>query len=143
MYLTNIEFATPEYDEMVGLRTTVLREPLGLAFSLDFLSGEFADTHLAAYSDAGELLGVLMLTHQDEESVKMRQVAVLPTHQNKGVGKALVAYSEQEARAKNYKIMRLHARETALSFYEKLDYETLGEPFLEVGLTHFAMQKNL
>ncbi len=143
MYITTIAFATPEYDEAVHLRTTVLREPLGLEFSIDFLSGEFADTHLAAYSDSGVLLGVLMLTHKDENTVKMRQVAVLPEAQNKGIGTALVAHSERLARTQNYQTMLLHARDTAIPFYQKQNYMVVGDSFLEVGILHFAMEKGL
>ena len=39
--------------------------------------------------------------------------------------------------------MVLHARETAVGFYEKLGYKTSGDKFIEVTIPHFPMQKEL
>ena len=143
MYISTIQFATPEYDEAVQLRTAVLRAPLGLAFDLDFLSQEYNDTHIVAYAENGTLLGILLLTQLDTTTVKMRQVAVHFDYQKKGVGKALVAYSEKYARGEGYTFMQLNARSTAVVFYQKLGYETVGEEFVEVSIPHFAMRKAL
>ena len=38
MLIYPIEFATPEYDEAVGLRYRVLRKPLGLEFTTECIS---------------------------------------------------------------------------------------------------------
>lgn len=72
----------------------------------------------------------------------MRQVAVALAHQNKGVGAYLVEKSEQWARKNGFKRMVLHARETAVPFYHKLNYLTIGERFEEVGIPHFIMERN-
>ena len=37
----------------------------------------------------------------------------------------------------------MHARDTAVPFYEKLGYLCCGEPFEEVGIAHIKMQKQL
>ena len=39
--------------------------------------------------------------------------------------------------------MILHARETAVVFYEKLGYSSLGDQFEEVTIPHWAMEKRL
>ena len=39
--------------------------------------------------------------------------------------------------------MVLHARQTAVPFYERLGYETYGEPFVEVTIPHIAMRMAL
>ena len=46
-------------------------------------------------------------------------------------------------RGGGYEEIVLHARETALGFYQKLGYETEGDSFTEVGLPHSAMRKKL
>ena len=73
----------------------------------------------------------------------MKQVAVLPDLQGQGVGKALVQYSEALARRLGFTRMVLHARETAVPFYEKLGYSRFGERFQEVTIPHWAMDKGL
>ena len=143
MYFRQIEFATPEYDEAVGLRYRVLRKPLGLEFTTEFLAAEWNQFHLAAYSDRGVLLAYLNLTPADENTVKMRQVAVEPDLQGKGVGKALVEFAEQFAREQGFTRIVLNARNTAVPFYLKSDYTVEGDQFVEVGIPHFRMYKNL
>jgi hypothetical protein len=73
----------------------------------------------------------------------MRQVAVVPELQGQGIGRAMVEYSEALARTVGFTRMILHARETAVAFYEKLGYAKVGERFVEVTIPHWAMAKRL
>jgi predicted GNAT family N-acyltransferase len=143
MTILEIQFATPEYDETVQLRDKILRKPLGLTFSEAQLAEEFADFHLAAYTDEWVLRGCLVLTPTDDKTLKMRQVAVDERVQKQGVGQQLVAASESFGRARGFETMVLNARETAVPFYKKLNYDIVGERFEEVGIPHFKMMKKL
>jgi predicted GNAT family N-acyltransferase len=143
MYVLKIEFASPEYDEAVGIRYDVLRRPLGLEYTTEQLAAEYDQIHLAAYSDNNQMLGYLNLTPLDEQHVKMRQVAVAEAWQGKGVGKRMVAASEELARDMGFLKIVLHARETAVPFYLGLAYQQIGERFEEVGIPHFKMEKAL
>lgn len=73
----------------------------------------------------------------------MRQVAVVRELRGQGIGKALVAYAEALARKLGYRRMILHARETAVGFYEKLGYSRVGDRFEEVTIAHWTMEKHL
>ena len=143
MQIYQIQFGTPEFDQAVRLRQRLLREPLGLEFSAEQFDEEYKEFHLAAFSNRGELVGYLNLTPLSDEEVKMRQVAVDPGCQGKGVGKALVLASEALARQAGFKRIILHARETAIPFYLKLDYSKFGKPFTEVTIPHMKMKKVL
>ena len=55
----------------------------------------------------------------------------------------MVCYSESFARDHGYREMVLHARETAVGFYQKMGYEVEGGPFIEATIPHFSMRKNL
>lgn len=138
-----IEFATPDYDESVALRYTILRQPLGLEYTPEQLSAEWSDTHLAAFNSDGKMVGILLLTPQNDQTLKMRQVAVASEQQGKGIGAALVVQSEIHAKSMNITKMVLHARETAVPFYLSLGYQVIGAQFEEVGIPHFAMEKVL
>jgi predicted GNAT family N-acyltransferase len=37
----------------------------------------------------------------------------------------------------------MHARQTAVGFYQKLGYSITGEPFEEVTIPHYIMEKAL
>jgi predicted GNAT family N-acyltransferase len=139
--ICQIEFATPEYDEAVALRYEVLRRPLGLTFTPEQLESEWNNLHIAAFDTTGRVVGYLNLTPVNDTEVKMRQVAVAPAEQGKGIGAAMVAYSEKLAKQLNFKEISLHSRKTAVPFYLRLGYALIGDAFEEVSLPHFKMKK--
>lgn len=142
MQILEVEFATPAYDEIVRLRDQVLRKPLGLEFSVSDLSREYTDHHFGCY-DKGYLIGCLNMRPLEEGVVKMRQVAVDPISQGKGVGSILVKAVEKWATNYGYEKIVLSARKEAISFYTKLDYTLAGEPYEEIGIPHHKMEKRL
>jgi GNAT superfamily N-acetyltransferase len=140
--LREVVHGSPEYDACVELRRRLLRIPLGLNFTAEELALESRDVHLGAFQD-DRCVGTLVLTRIDDECVQMRQVGVDDCYQGLGIGRAMVEWSEQKARALGYSKIVLHARDTAVPFYENLDYETVGEPYVEVTIPHRTMVKLL
>lgn len=143
MLVTLVDFGTPGFDELVYLRDMMLRKPLALSFTPKELSSEYNSFHLGAYSDDLELLGTLVMKPLDQNQIKMRQVAVFPHAQRKGVGQLMVAASERLAREKNFKEIVLSARVPAVPFYERLNYDVVSEMYKEVGIDHFKMSKKM
>jgi len=143
MFTLLIDFGTPAYDEVVKLRDDILRKPLGLAFTPEYLAVEYDMLHLACYTDKHELLGCMILAPQENSAIKMRQVAVREDCQGKGIGQFMVADSEVIAKEKGFTKMTLHARDTAVPFYQKLKYKKKGRAFTEVGIKHYKMEKAL
>lgn len=135
-----VVYGTSEYEATVALRREVLRRPLGLDFTPEQLSEEKEDVHLAFVRD-GEVQACLILSKQDDSTVRMRQVAVKPDLQRQGLGLALVEAAEMASKEHGFRRMALHARETAVPFYLRLGYEIEGEPFVEIGLPHRIMAK--
>jgi len=70
-------------------------------------------------------------------------MAVHKSQQGKGVGGQLLHFAENVARHKGYRSMLMHARKTAVGFYEKLGYKVKGDEFEEVTIPHFLMEKTL
>ncbi|MBK6363216.1 MAG: GNAT family N-acetyltransferase [Saprospiraceae bacterium] len=137
-----IAFATPDMNEALALRTEILRKPLHLEFKSEDISEEWDSYHLGAFLSNGFVVGVLILK-PIEERVKMRQVAIHSDFQKKGIGVKLVQYSESFARHFGFTKIELHARLSAVPFYQKLNYKIKGKMFKEVGLDHYFMEKNL
>lgn len=143
MYILPIPFGTPAFDENIRLRHDILRAPLGISFEAQDIAEEWTSTHLGCYDESGTLMGSLIMKPLSSEEVKMRQVAVAEKHQNKGVGQKMVAASEVWAKVNGFAEITLHAREVAAPFYDKLNYERIGERFEEVNIPHFKMRKKL
>lgn len=137
-----LHHGTKEYEDTLVLRYEVLRKPLGLSYDPRELAEEDDSFHIATRLE-GKVVACLVLKPLDERCIKMRQLAVRESSQGKGFGRKLVNYAESFAKERGYSEIVLHARETARGFYEKLSYQTEGNPFTEVGLPHLAMRKKL
>ena len=70
-------------------------------------------------------------------------MAVADDYQGKGIGKMLIDFAEQTASDNGFNKITLHARKTAVPFYEKLGYWIIGDEFIEVDIPHYEMEKNL
>lgn len=139
-----IDFQTKEYFQTLGLRYEVLRRPLSIHFNTNDLKNEGSDIHIAAFVNH-RIIGCLILTEiADKPFVyKMRQVAVDAACQQKGIGKKMVHFCETFATSRNFKKIELNARKSAVPFYLSLDYQIVGDEFLEVNIPHYKMIKSL
>jgi predicted GNAT family N-acyltransferase len=137
-----ITSSSEEYAAVFALRDEVLRKPLGMSLKNDDLSRDHIDVIFAGKMN-GEVVACLMLHHVDAATVQLRQMAVYDAWQGKGVGRELVIAAEKFAAEKGYTCMILHARKVAVGFYASMNYETVGDEFLEVGIPHYIMQKTL
>lgn len=142
MALKIIDHGSKEYQKMVDLRFEILRKPLGLKFAPEELEREKEDILIGAFDD-DKILACCLITKVDPLTCKLRQMAVLNSQQGKGIGFTMMNFAENVARDRGYKTMTMHARKTAIGFYEKLGYKTSGSEFMEVTIPHFVMQKNL
>ena len=142
MALKQIDFGSTEYDLMVQLRLNILRKPLGLFFTKEELEKERHDILIAAF-DEDEMLGCCILTKVDDQQMKLRQMAVQNTFQGKGIGGSIIGFAENITRDKGFKYLKMHARDSAVGFYEKFGYNIQGEEFTEVNIKHFLMIKRL
>jgi len=142
MALKIIDHGSPEYLQMVQLRIDILRKPLGLYFTPEELEKEKDEILIGAFEEE-KMLGCCMLIKSDPSTIRMRQMAVLNNLQGKGIGRALMQFAENIARDLGYKKLTMHARVTAVGFYEKLGYSVVGEEFIEVTLLHNTMEKLL
>jgi predicted GNAT family N-acyltransferase len=142
MEIILIEHGSDSYIKMVALRTEILRKPLNLVYTQEQLSLEKSDLLVAAQEN-NEVYGCCILTQLPENQLQLRQMAVASELQGKGVGAMIIGYAESLAREKNQKVIVLHARETAVDFYKKLGFSVFGNVFIEVGIKHFMMQKQL
>jgi len=140
-----IEFQGPEFKDWLQLRSKVLREPLGLSYSDEDIAQEYDQNHICFFH-GDKILGGLIIYPVEPESegvFKMRQVAVDPDFQGQGIGTQLVHFCEDFIQGWGGTRLTLHSRIGALPFYEKLGYQSLGDHFIEVGLVHYLMTKEL
>ena len=142
MGLKQIDHGTKEYQQMVELRKQILRQPLGLSFTKEELDKEKDNILIAAF-DEDKMLGCCMLTKVDAHTLQVRQMAVNNNLQGKGIGASIMSFAENLSRDKGYKKLIMHARDTAIGFYEKFGFKVKGAEFLELNIPHHVMEKKL
>ncbi len=125
------------------LRFEVLRRPLGMPEGSEENPAEARAEHLVAH-DAGHVVGcVMFLADPDGQGGKLLQMAVAEARRGQDLGRTLVRELERHVAARGVAQVHMHARETAIGFYERLGYAVVGEPFTEVGLPHRLMRRDL
>ncbi|PSR03688.1 MAG: N-acetyltransferase [Bacteroidetes bacterium SW_10_40_5] len=141
-FFKKVAHQSPEYWRSIELRHDLLRKPLGLEFTKEELKAEQTDDHFAVFNQE-QLIGCLVISPIDEQQVKIRQMAILESHQKQGVGKQLLHFAEDQIFIRGFTTIYLHAREEAVPFYQKQGYQVEGEPFRQVTIPHWKMIKNL
>jgi predicted N-acetyltransferase YhbS len=129
--------AHPLYEGEKDLRYRVLREPLGMGRHQVGFQGEEEALHVVA-EDRGRVVGCVLF---DFASGRLRAMAIDPSLQRTGLGARLVERLEREVESRGVRTVLLHARADVVGFYERLGYRLTGEPFVEVGIPHRAMEK--
>jgi N-acetylglutamate synthase-like GNAT family acetyltransferase len=132
-----------EWKAYYALRFNVLREPWNQPLGSEVLADEDQAIHAIAQED-GEVLGVARMHESAEKQGQVRCVATATSAQGKGIGKAIMAYLEDQAKAKGWTEIVLEARENAVPFYQRIGYTIIAESYLLFGeIQHYRMKKAL
>ena len=71
------------------------------------------------------------------------RLAVLPAWRGRGVGSALLQRLSDLARSLGHTQVILNAQTQAMPFYARHGFAAVGEEFIEAGIPHQAMARNL
>ncbi|WP_421385409.1 GNAT family N-acetyltransferase [Bacillus salacetis] len=74
---------------------------------------------------------------------KVERICVLSKVRGKGAGKMIMNYIEEHARSKGVPALILNAQTHAIPFYENLGYSITSDEFLDAGIPHKSMKKEL
>ena len=82
-------------------------------------------------------------TVADDETIvaKLERFAVLPAHRGEGYGQQLVDYLLRDAQRAGFDHFMLHAQAHLEDFYASFGFESVGERFMEAGISHVKMVK--
>lgn len=142
MEFRTIEYNSVDYIEMVELRNTILLEPIGLSYYDEVFEQDDESIFCGCY-DGGELIACCVLTELEKDLVRFRQMAVVEEYQRQGIGSQLLTFAENVARENGFKEVTLHAQRKVEEFYLANKYHFNGEEFVEAGIVHILMNKNL
>ena len=128
------------------LRYQVLRAPWHQPPGSERAPDDDAPTTLHALlrTPAGVVVAVGRLHPAGTGQGQLRFMAVHPAYQGQGLGRQVVAFLEAAARRCGYTGCILHARDTAVPFYEAVGYQVVAPSHVLFGhIPHFLMRKVL
>lgn len=137
-----IEFGSTAFLRECELRQNVLRTPIGLSLDDEDLTCESTQMHFGLFVRDVLVACVIAVAISSKEA-KVRQMAVSPESQRRGYGRQILERLEIELVQRGFAHVWMHARATAIGFYEKLGYTGVGAEFVEVGIPHIKMEKCL
>ena len=143
MTFREISFGSADYRQECALRQEILRRPLGLNLYDEDLEKERSQRHFGLFDADGALVGCVVVLPLSPREAKIRQMAIAQRCQGQDHGRRMIGELETRLAAKGFTRLVLHARATATGFYEKLGYAIVSEEFLEVGIPHLKMAKDL
>ena len=141
MTFREIVFGTQEYRLECRLREEVLRRPLGLTLRAEDLTNEENQLHFGLFAPSHDLVACVVAVRLGRGEAKIRQMAVSPCHQRKGLGQRLMGELENDLQARGFKRFVLNARTSAVGFYERIGYTVVGEEFMDLTVPHVKMHK--
>lgn len=71
------------------------------------------------------------------------RMAVLPAYRGQGIGSAVLAALLEVARQQQVAEVFLHAQVTAITFYERHGFVVYGAEFLDAGIRHKSMRRQI
>lgn len=74
---------------------------------------------------------------------KVERICVLKENRQSGSGKAIMDKIEEHAKKQGLPALKLNAQTQAIPFYEKLGYQVISEEFMDAGIPHRTMKKNI
>jgi len=121
------------------IRQAVFVQEQQVPAALEADDADAGATHALAVNRLGAAVGTGRLVATAPGVCKLGRMAVLSTVRGAGVGSALLRALSAAARAQGAHTLMLHAQDTAVDFYRRLDFVPQGEVFQEAGIAHQVM----
>ena len=128
-------------EDIFALRTQAFVVEKNVPKNIEFDGKDNEYMHFCVY-DNNSVVGCARV-NQSGDVLHIGRVAVNTSLRGKGYGRKLFEFIECYAKEKQIKSLELDAIETAVGFYKKMGFITVGDFFEEAGWPHINMVKNI
>ncbi len=138
-----------EFAQYYQLRWQILRKPWQQAIGSEQDEREQQSIHRLIIDEKSKVLAVGRLEQYSPEQGQIRYMAVCESVQGQGLGQQIITELELQACKLGMTEIVLNAREDALGFYQKLNYQQLNSQQQKAShvlfneITHYSMTKKL
>ncbi len=131
-----------ELEAAIAVRFRVFVDEQSIPPDEELDEGDATATHAIARYE-GQVVGTGRWLWRDDSWAQIGRMAVDAQWRRKGIGSQILTFLEESARAQGLRQCLLHAQDYVKSFYASHGYLEHGETFLEVGIPHVEMRKEL
>ena len=124
-----------EKESVISIRRIVFIQELNIPEHMEIDDNENLATYVLAKVE-GKNVGTARW-RETNSGIKLERFAVLNKYRSYGVGTAMTKFILKQL--DHTKLIYLNAQESAISFYEKLGFDSIGPRFDEVGIAHQKM----
>ena len=124
---------------LTAVREAVFIREQGVPSQLEWDGLDDSALHALAEDERSQPIGTARLL----ENGHIGRMAVLASWRGRGVGTAMLERVLVAARARGVSAARLHAQTHAVEFYRRLGFEVVSGQFLDAGIPHVTMQRDI
>ena len=140
-----MKMVTSAYDGMSAsyIRFNVFVEEQGVPLDLEMDGSDQVATSFLMFLDHAPI-ATLRYVRLDDQTLQLGRIALLRAYRGMGYGKAMMQWFDTYALSIFKQVtLVLHAQKHVQSFYEACGYNPFGEPFMEAGIEHIEMRKDV
>ena len=130
-----------EKNQAFQIRTTVFVEEQKVSMKEEIDEFEDSAIHFLGYEN-NLPVAASRLRWLDDYG-KLERVCILKEHRGQSYGTDMINRMELEVTNKGYTKTKLNAQTRAVDFYKRLGYTVVSDEFLDAGIPHVTMTKQL
>lgn len=130
------------YHDNLDIRQKVFVEEQQVPKDLEIDEFEPISTYFTGYIDSIPVV-VARIYPTDDNGWHIQRVATKKEYRKNGLARQLLEYIEQAAKNSNINYLILGAQDQAQGFYLKLGYKVSSNQYLDAGIKHHDMKKNI
>lgn len=142
MYTVKIVETKEQRELAFEIRRKVFVEEQGVPEHLELDEHDDTAVHFIVL-DGEQVIAAARIREYEPKVGKVERVCVLPQYRGKRIGILIMNAIEKFAIEHDFKKLKLNAQSYAIPFYEKLNYIVNSPEFLDAGIPHRSMEKDL
>ena len=131
-----------EKEQAFDVRRKVFVEEQGVPLHIEMDEYDDSATHFVGFN-LEQPIAAARIRETESGIGKIERVCVLPEYRGQHVGVLMMNEMEEHAKTAGLFTLKLNSQSYAIPFYEKLGYDVSSPEFLDAGIPHRAMVKNI
>jgi len=131
-----------ELQACLALRRDVFIDEQSIPEQLE-MDGQDAVARHFALKDSGKIIATCRVRRMGS-AAKIERMAVQKDYRRKGIGQELMKYVLQQLAATDgVQLLKLSSQADAVPFYEHLNFKRRGPEYMDAGIPHYDMTREL